>query len=172
MYNQIGELESKRNFLIQKLKGLSIDELERKPVADKWCILEIIAHLVLSEELSVGYALNKVSNPEKLQSVKFSSSIKAKLLEYVLKLNIKYKAPKIAKPTNIEELKFDDLIERWAQARQGLEQISEFPSELLKKGVLKHPYTGFMNFDQMLSFIEEHYNHHLKQINILYPSTD
>ena len=99
MYNEIGELESKRIFLTQKLQRLSVDELKQTPSDDKWSILEILAHIVLSEELSIGYTLNKLSKPDKLRPVNFVSSLKAQFLKYVLVLNIKYKAPKITEPT-------------------------------------------------------------------------
>lgn len=161
----IEEMELRRNGLFAQLRKMDIDVLNKRPKEGKWSILEIVAHLVISEEMSVSYSLYKLKKNKPLPSVNFINAIKSAILNKVLLWNIPYKAPSAVHPDPNSPYSIDELEERWSKARADLGSIAEFPLEQLKRGVLKHPYAGYLNYKQMLQFMSAHYAHHLTQIN-------
>lgn len=166
-YSTIAKLDAQKVSLLHKLNKLSLEQSLFVESEGKWSILEILEHIVLSEELSVNYAFKKIENPNTLKNAKWNSGLKMLLMRIVLNLNFKYKAPSVALPITSKPTNLSELSQRWESSRILLEELSAQSPGLLKKGVLKHPYAGFLNFNQMLAFMQSHYNHHLVQINHL-----
>jgi hypothetical protein len=166
-YSTIAKLEAQRVSLLHKLEKLSTEQSMFVENEGQWSVLEILEHLVLSEELSVNYAFKKIESPNTLRNVKWNTGLKVQLMRFVFILNFKYKAPKVVLPHTSKSPTFEELNQRWEDSRILLEELSNKSPGLLKKGVLNHPHVGFLNFKQMLVFIQSHYNHHLVQINHL-----
>ena len=163
--SKIEELEAQRISLIHKLSSLPSDILNYQIKDGKWSILQILEHIILSEELSLGYALKKTQKPSKLRNVSVKNWISGKILNRVLRLNIKYKAPAVVYPSADGALNLHDLERRWEESRKKIFVLNDASPKVLEKGILKHPYTGYMNFSQMLTFFSAHYVHHLSQIS-------
>lgn len=163
---QIAHLESQRISLMNKLNNLAPEKLIFSEGEAQWSIINVIEHIVLSEELSINYALTKISDWDKLKKVKFTSSIKVLILRLVLKMNWKYKAPSAAKPV-LDKTSLTELNERWEATRVQLYNLSSASPDVLSMGILRHPSVGIMNFNQMLQFFEAHFEHHIIQINKL-----
>jgi hypothetical protein len=151
---------------MNKLNNLAQDKLSFSNEGHQWSIMNVIEHIVLSEELSINYALKKVDEWDKLSKVEFKSRIRILVLRMVLKLNLKYKAPKAARPV-LSKTSLTELNNRWEAARIQLYNLSTTSPDVLNKGILKHPFVGVMNFNQMLQFFEAHFEHHILQINKL-----
>ncbi|UTW65691.1 DinB family protein [bacterium SCSIO 12643] len=163
---QIAHLESQRISLVNKLNNLDPVKLEFSEGAQRWSILNVVEHLVLSEESSVNYALKKIQEIESLKGVSFKSRVYSLILSTVLKFNLKFKAPEVAKP-GVNPVTLDELNARWEATRVQLYNLSAESPDVLNKGILKHPFVGKMNFNQMLQFFEAHFEHHIVQINRL-----
>ena len=166
-YSTIAKLEAQRVSLLHKLNKLTLEETLFVEIEGKWSIIEILEHIILSEELSVNYAFKKIENPDTLKNVKWNTGLKMLIMRIVLNLNFKYKAPTVTLPITLKASSLSELTQRWESSRILLEELSANSPALLKKGVLKHPYAGFLNFNQMLTFMQSHYNHHLVQISHL-----
>ena len=68
----------------------------------------------------------------------------------------KGKAPKHVR--SFEEIKYEDLILQFEEAKKQLESIEE----LSPKSNFKHPYFGVLNLKQTKKFLRLHTEHHLK----------
>ncbi len=166
-YSTIAKLEAQRVSLLHKLDKLTTEQSLFMEVEGKWSVLGILEHIVLSEELSVNYAFKKIESSSTLKNVKWNSGLKVLLMRFTLHFNFKFKAPSVALPQATKPPTLSELNQRWENTRILLEELSTKSPGLLKKGILKHPYAGFLSFNQMLAFMESHYNHHLVQINHL-----
>lgn len=163
-------LEAQRISLLYKLNGLSDEQLSFTIAPNSWSIKEIIEHLVLSEELSVSNALNKIKNPKKLKPVSKKDKIFSLIMNFLLAFPLKFKAPN----ATISKKKIDylDLVSRWEKCRKDLELLSTQAPDVLEKGLMKHSKAGYLNLNQMLNFFSAHYSHHLRQINVLFEHKD
>ena len=166
--SKIATLEAQRISLLHKLESLSEEQLKFAPAVNSWSIVEILEHIILSEELSVNYALKKVQAPQLLTSVKLGGRLKGKIMNVLLNLSLKFKASEMTSPK--KKISMEDLKVRWEGSRTKLENLSSQAPDILDKGIMKHPRTGYLNFSQLLDFFSAHYAHHLKQINDLVES--
>lgn len=160
------KLEKSRNDLFDELEGLEESMLNCPPAEDKWSINQIIAHLLLVEQLSTDHVARKLEQKEALASstFTFTSTCKRLLMKVVLQSGIKLKAPeKVASVPATASL--TELRQQWDEARFKLEDVlTELPYDLLDKCLYKHPYAGPLTISQMLTFFQDHFHHHLAQI--------
>jgi len=158
-------LEQSRNHMLDELEGLDDGLLNTPPAEGKWSINQIVAHLVLTEKQTINYVQYKVTRQEELHDATFSNDIKSFLLKLALKSGRKYKAPAsvatVPTTSSLPMLRSD-----WDQVRFKLEDVlSELPRELLNKCLFKHPHVGPLTIQQTLSFLQDHFSHHLRQVH-------
>lgn len=164
---KIIDIEAQRVSLIHKLSKVTKTRQHYSESETSWSILNIVEHIVLSEEASLDYVQKKLSNPDQLKSVELISWVKILLMKMVLKFNMKFKAPNHVNPLEKNGSNLESLADRWEFVRNRLIELSETDSKNLAKGILRHPYAGMMNFSQLVAFFETHFEHHLGQINRL-----
>ena len=85
-------------------------------------------------------------------------------LGLALKSPFKFKAPPML--TNMPE-KYDikELKAKWDTIRKNFSvTLENFPGELLNKAVFEHPKVGWLNISQTLDFLQDHFDHHKKQV--------
>ena len=172
--NKYINLEAQRVSLIHKLSKFSMNRMNYSVSENSWSIHQVLTHIVLSEDTIIQ---NAISNLKENKTKVLSWKTKFKLLFFRLSLvlNYKYKSPKVVNPTFVGEIDFDTLLNLWEYNRAQLEEVASYSKKELTKGIFHHPKIGYISFDQMISFLGIHYNHHLKQINFLVefnPSTD
>lgn len=160
-------LEQSRNRLLDELEGLDHRLLNMLPAKDKWSINQIVAHLVLAEKQTISYVQHKVNQQEELRCATFSNELKSFLLKVALKSGKKYKAPEsvatVPATSSLPVLRSD-----WDAVRFKLEDVlSELPRNLLDKCLFKHPHVGPLTMQQTLTFLQDHFNHHLRQVHRL-----
>ena len=86
------------------------------------------------------------------------------ILKIVLILPLKFKAPKVVS-TPPENIDYSELISTWENNRVALwEMISTLPEETARKNIYNHPAAGRFNLSQMLTFFQDHFDHHQKQV--------
>ncbi|WP_242927129.1 DinB family protein [Pontibacter vulgaris] len=160
-------LEQTRNRLLDNLESMDDSLLNTLAPEGKWSINQTIAHLIIVEELTISYIRNKISKEHELQHTSLSNTLKSILLKIALKSGMKFKAPaSVATVPDTAYLK--SLRHRWDEVRFQLEDLlTEIPPQLLDKCLFKHPYAGPLSITQTLHFLQDHYDHHLRQINHL-----
>ena len=81
---------------------------------------------------------------------------------------LKYNAPKHLLANTPEALPLDELSRRWSVSRMELSHFLESVKDKdLHKLIYKHPVAGRFDVIQCMTFMREHYLHHLPQIKRL-----
>jgi len=168
MRNQrLNRLEEERIKLFENLESLSTEKLDAS-VNGNWSINQILYHLWVAETSSIKYIQTKTKYPDSLVNVSPLTYLKPKILELLLAVGIKFKAPKIVSQFP-EKIDLHKLNEQWKSSRKSLDQlIVELKQKKLdKKAILRHPILGRINLTLALDFFDFHFKHHQKAINLL-----
>ena len=81
--------------------------------------------------------------------------------------NYKFKAPKILGDVP-ENLHYQEVITNWNETRRQLQSLVEtIPDDLIDREVYRHPRAGRLNLTQMVTFFQDHFDHHASQVKRL-----
>ncbi len=157
-----GELDK----LVNQLQGITHEQFNSSPAPDKWSAAQIMNHLMLAESGSLKYCQKKLSFDPDLPPVGLKTYLRSALLCYSLYFPIKVKAPKGFGTEYLpQEDNLQSVLERWIAQRQQLKDfLLDLPEKYLHREVYKHPLTGRMSLEGMLSFFHAHFKHHKHQI--------
>lgn len=157
------KLEETRNRLLDELEGLDEELLNRPAAEGKWSINQIIAHLVQSEQLTNSYLQRKMRE-ESHETAGLSHVVRSLLLRVALNTGMKFKAPEAAAHMPAHAA-LSSLRNQWDAARYQLEDtLTELPQDMLGKCIFRHPYAGMLTMPQTLTFLQDHFSHHARQI--------
>ncbi|WP_460919386.1 DinB family protein [Pontibacter brevis] len=160
-------MEKSRNRLLDELEGLDEDILNSPAPGGKWSINQHLAHLILVDRVTMGYVQHKLKKKEELPSATFSGYFKSVLLKLALQSGRKFKAPAPV-ATVPDTAVLSALRKEWDDVRFELEDVlTAVPDELLDKCLFRHPYAGPLTLPQTLTFLQDHFNHHLRTIQQL-----
>jgi uncharacterized damage-inducible protein DinB len=160
-YNQ---MESERQKLLTGLSQYSHEVLEKKPAADVWSVTEVIYQLVVAERGALSY-LNKKLEVGGFHQASFSAGLKQKLLNFLISLPIKFKAPKVVQLPKDTHVTYEEVVTEWNGIRKNMKQTYEgLSDDFCGKELFKHPIAGKMNVVQGLKFMRQHMNRHIGQI--------
>ncbi len=161
------KLEESRNRLLDELEGLDEELLNMTPAEGKWSINQIIAHLVQVEQVTNSYIQRKVQKQETLGYASIRHAFRSLLLKLALNSGMKFKAPEMVASVP-EQSTLPDLRTQWDNCRFRLEDtLTELPQELMDKCLFRHPYAGPLSITQTMSFLQDHFHHHARQITQL-----
>lgn len=165
---QLNILEESRRSLMSLCEQVPEESLQRQPQPGKWSVMQIITHLITSEQLSLNYIRKKSQGIKDLPNTGIGADARMFLLKISQRIPLKYKAPKVVVQHTPETLSFEKSRQAWENLRKELHSfIINMESQDLKKAIYKHPVGGRLNILQALIFFQEHFNHHLPQINRL-----
>jgi len=164
---KVNRLEQKRLELMAELEILNEDKLNYKPAPGKWSIIQIVHHLIKSEQLSVIYIKRNITNKSGISKSSFRAKFNAFVLKWGLILPLKLKAP-----NNVSDVPdfdtFENAKSKWDKVRNSFVSVIEsMADDLLSKDIFKHPIAGKMNLEGTIDFFDAHFKHHLKQIKSL-----
>lgn len=162
----LAALEEERGGLLSLLQVRTDEELNHKPGPGKWSAIQVMHHLIISEELSLGYVRKKLSFQPDLKKAGFTEGIRRLVLRVYLGLPFKFKAPKgvndEALPSHVP---FEDTVRRWDAIRSELAGFMEGVAPgLADKELYKHPLAGRLTLQGMLEFYLTHFRRHREQI--------
>ena len=168
MRNQrLKRLEDLRLKLFEELEVLSNEKLN-SCIDGKWSINQILYHLWPAEASSEQYIRTKTKYPDYLVSVSPLTYLKSKIVEFLLGLGIKFKAPQVVSqfPKKIDLQKLN---EQWRKSRKSFDELIHELKEknLDNKAIFKHGLLGRINLKLTLDFFDFHFKHHQKAINLL-----
>lgn len=165
------KLENARRNLFTSLDKLSEKTLNTQPAEAEWSQIQVLFHLLYTEELARQYISKKLNNPLSITSPGLKNRIKLGMLTLALRSPIKFKAPAIVS-TLPPYASWSETKERWEKNRQDLSfLLSDISDEMGLKAIFKHPIAGYLNLPQMLDFFYEHWQHHEKQIERIQQKT-
>ena len=153
-------MASKYNALLQNLDALSPDKLYFKAGPDRWSIVEVIEHLVLTEDDIVKQISTQGSSfdSEKRSPDKFKTVVK------VMERDIEVDVPdEILEPHG--QLTLEEHLSRWDRLREKLHTfLTGIDSENMENLVYRHPFAGPLDISETLHFIEVHFDNHMRHI--------
>ncbi len=166
---QLNRLDKKLNLLFEELKHYSDDQLNRKPAADKWSVIQVLHHCSLVENASQKYVQKKLSFNPQLKNKNLITWFRKQILALSLISPFKFKAPEgVGDNLLPENAGFWDTAKQWKEQRIQLKAyMASLSSDLYNKEVYKHPASGRIDLMSMLDFFEMHFDRHLKQIRKL-----
>lgn len=158
------ELQSAFEDLFLKARRFSPDQLHFQTAPQSWSILEVLEHLYLSDKSTVSYLESKGLELARAKRSNPTGTIRTALLAAVLRSPLKFRIPsQRVRPTATVEL--DELETRWRSIRKRLKDFVEsYPAEHCHSPVLPHPRAGLLTLSQTLTFVNEHFMHHLRQV--------
>lgn len=160
---QFEKMETVRESIFEMLKFYSPEQLAFKPAPEKWSVIQVLQHLLITEEGTYRY-LTRKNQAESLPDAGWGASGRSLLLNLALKSPLRFKAPEnLAQPEG--DSSFDVLMRDWQKVREALRGFARaLPPERLKAAIFRHPYAGYFNLSQTFKFIDKHVRHHRRQI--------
>jgi len=165
LQKDFNEIEATREQLFKDLEQYTEDQLNFKPSADEWSILEVMNHLMMAEGGSVLYVQKKLTNGlAELPEIDAESSSRFQQLTDYMQGENATLAPPMVTPT-FERTTFAATREGWDKIRRDTAgQLERFAEADINKATYKHLLVGRMTIRQMIGFFRLHFNRHLKQI--------
>lgn len=158
-------LENQRESILSRLAELEPTKLTAQLAPQSWSILQVLAHLVTAERLSVQYIRKKKLGMATAGNTGPWGEFKFWLLKLSQRIGFKYRAPKTVVSATPAFETWAQANEAWAQQRAELKKLlEEFTENDLRKKIFKHPFAGRLNIVQTLIFFGEHVRHHEPQI--------
>jgi uncharacterized damage-inducible protein DinB len=163
------ELERQRATVIDQVKNLPVAKFNYAPFPGKWSISQILTHILIAEQLSVGYMKKKALGIDHLKNSGISETLRLALLKVSQRIpSIKYKVPKVVLANTPPAFPIAELISRWETHHRELRIfLDTIEDKNVKKVIYKHPFAGRLDARQTMVFFREHMNHHLPQIKRL-----
>ena len=163
-YALFNRLEAERKSLFKELAGYPDSVLNTKPSPQAWSVVQVIKHLMASEEASLKYLQKKTLSTSGVKPAGFSGKWRLMLTKVIFMVPVKFKAPEIMEP-DTTEVSLKELDTQWEKLRMALfELLDKLPENDLDKEIWKHIIAGKMNIYQMLDFFHFHFVRHRKQI--------
>ncbi len=152
--------------LLNSLETTADAVLNQKPAHGGWSAIQVMHHLILSEELSLRYVQKKLSFESNLGNAGLPEWLRARTLWFYLNVPIKFKAPPMVGRENLPDVAtFADTKARWMDIRrQWAEYFSQMPPDIASKAVYRHPLAGRLSWLGMITFFRTHFERHSKQI--------
>lgn len=164
LLNTFSQMEEERQHLLQMLSEHPPAVLEKKPSVNEWSVTETIYHLVVAERGALSY-LNKKLEVGGFEQARFQAGIKQRLLNFIISLPIKFKAPKVAQIPPGKQVSYEEALHEWNTVRQGMHDTYQgLSDDFCGKELFKHPFAGKMNVVQGLKFMRQHMNRHIGQM--------
>lgn len=164
---QFDALETQRNKLIARVKRVP-EKFNIKPDSASWSIHQVLAHLIAAEKLSVQYLSKKLQGIDAAGDTGVWEEMKMIALKISQRLPLKFKAPQRVVESTPTYESLDALAEDWSKTRSMLRaELEKIQDHQLKKKIYKHVIAGKLNIIHAIDFLEEHINHHMRQLNRL-----
>lgn len=164
-------LSKDKTNLIEMVRNLTSEELNQS-IDNGWSILQIIAHLITAERLSVMYMQKKIQGIEDAGDTGLWEEVKMSLLIISQRLPLKFKAPQAVVQETIRATSLQQLEEEWDLVRNDMKALLDrIQPHQSKRKIYKHVVAGKLNASQALRFFHEHFLHHLPQIKRLVKKT-
>ena len=158
------ELETAKAALLATVAFLDAATLNRKPDAQTWSILQVIAHLTKSEAGTLRYIKTKTQDVAALQKAGPMAWLRVSALVLGIESPFRFKAP----PTTADVPETSDpaeAIAAWDRVRDDWRPFAlNFPENLSDRLIFRHPFVGLLGPRQVMVFMRWHLKNHTRQI--------
>lgn len=157
-------LEEQKADLLSEIERWQPEQLNHRPTATEWSVLEMLDHLCKTEIAILSAARVGLGSPHRIG---IGDKLRTAFLQKIFSSDRRVKVPGSARevlPGSALELA--EIRKRWNDSREELESfVNRGNSELLNKGIFKHPVGGWMGMEQILTFFSAHLVHHRYQLS-------
>ncbi|HWB63395.1 MAG TPA: DinB family protein [Chitinophagales bacterium] len=161
---QFNDIESSRKALFSYLAKYPDEVLNKQPAPGSWSAVQVIEHLLSSEEASLKYLQKKTLDTSKAQKAGLAGKWRLLKTKLVFAVPLKFKAPEALAPDNAF-VKLADLEQRYNNVRSAtIQLLGKLSDSELEKELWKNIISGKMNVYQMLEFFGFHFDRHRAQI--------
>ncbi len=153
--------------LFDELSAVDPTRLLQAPGEGQWSPVQVLQHLMLSENGSMQYVRKKTqSGYAGLKPSDWQGKLRSLLVGFYLSLPFKFKAPAVVDTPQFPEVKsFEEIREGYLQTRRNLADLLQgLPDEAYAVMAYRHPLGGRMDLNGMLHFFAAHFERHEKQI--------
>ena len=157
-------LENSRKEFLGRVQKLQPHQRAFSPNSHDWSLLQIIDHLVISEEQTLRIVAKQLANPKLPDRGRWHAPLRMSLMKLAMRLPLKYKIPteQVAPSPSPD---FAELKARWETVRRNLGSLlADIQQSQQHQPVFRHPFFGLMDVEQVLLFLQEHFNHHMQQV--------
>lgn len=167
--NLFEELEAQRIKILDSVRQLTPEQLNKSMKPGKWSVSQILSHLITAERMSLKYIEKKMQGIHDVADSGWWEELKLLALKVSQRLpGIKFRAPKRVVENTTFYLDYDTIRKEWDGVRNEVRvMLSKMDSAQAKKLVYRHPIAGYLNIRQCLIFFREHIIHHTPQIKRL-----
>ncbi len=161
---KVDHFEQQRRAFLQRMEQFSPAQIEFRPHPDHWSILQVIEHLVLSEEGTFRIVEKQLAHPKLPQNGLRLWPLRAAVMKSVLRMPLRFKIPtEQVRPQATQS--YEELIRRWDAVREHIQTLAaDLPPEKEHLLVFRHAFFGKLTFEQVIEFCSEHFRHHMHQI--------
>ncbi|ALJ00305.1 DinB family protein [Rufibacter tibetensis] len=139
----------------------------KQPGPNQWSAAQVLFHLARVDQQVVNGLENRLKTRKALKPLKLATKVRSLLLNLLLKLPIKFKAPPQVREVP-EQVDLVSVMQEWKETREKLHNIlTAYPTQQLGKEVFFHPRAGMLTMPQTLTFLVEHTEHHRRQMRRL-----
>jgi len=162
LLRRLDALAAERDALLHSLEDHPPDRVRRSPDASTWSVLQIVEHLVQSEE----YCLLGHLPADRLEHRRrtFLQRLAYELVVAILRSPIRVSTPvEDMDPLGTESLK--ELAHRWRASHSRLREITLDVPDPRRDAVFRHPVAGPMTPAQAIRMLAAHQTRHIRQID-------
>ncbi|WP_210490476.1 DinB family protein [Rufibacter aurantiacus] len=160
-------LEKQREEFSAWVQKAPAERQHRKPTPDQWSAAQLLYHLSRVDQQVVLGLEKRLGSGKALRPMRLGTRVRSFLLNLLLRLPIKFKAPPAVSEVP-EEVQISEVMKDWGETRARLLAIvSTFPEDQLNREVFFHPRSGMITLPQTLQFMIEHTEHHRRQMRRL-----
>ena len=159
---ELDSLEQRRNALTRHLAEYPDAQLRLRPKPDSWSLLEVMEHLMLSEEASLDW-VTRTRRGRVLQRRWYHGAL-ALLIARALDsaMRVPWTGRRIT-PTGTSDLA--TLQRQWAEVAAGWQAYARSITGAAENAlVFRHPIGVPMNAQETLVFLRRHFDHHMHQV--------
>ena len=163
-YNDIASIKQK---LLAKISTISDEKFNELPSNGGWSLGQTYYHVYFSEYGTIKTIQKNLRENKVMNDTKIGDVFRNIFLVIMLKLPIKFKAPKVVSkvPEIISKKEIEEMFAKNSEEFKSI--LNDLPNDLENKQIFKHPIAGLFNINQCMNFVREHYMHHERQIDAL-----
>ncbi len=159
-------MDRELNTLLDRLQGHDSHILNGQPEAGKWSALQVLHHLLRSEQLALAYLRKKLSgDTDTLPPATLEHRLRSFALTWWLRTPLKVKAPAAVSGEHLpDHSDLAELRQTWHLLRSDFQAfLEEQPKAVFGKAVFRHPFAGRLTLPGMQTFMHEHFRRHRRQ---------
>jgi hypothetical protein len=163
-------LKETKDALVQKVKGLSAEQLNFKPDANTWSVAECVEHIAISENNIFGFAqmgLKEAADPSKRSEIKLTDDA---VIKMITDRTTKVKTQEAFKPTG-KFGSFDATLNEFKTKRDDNINYIKTTTDDLRNHYNDFPF-GKVDTYQTVLFMAGHSRRHTEQISELMNNPD